>query len=107
MTDNYPLKSIRSIMRDMGVSQFLIRQVGQQDIRCISYKGRKRQLLFRAIKSKWRGRATSVLNKLKHPLQLNMPWFCRRRETFQPGPDCEHMGELLTCREPKHMSREG
>ena len=41
MIDNDPRKSIRSIVRDMRVSKFLIRQVVHDGIRHFSYKTRK------------------------------------------------------------------
>ena len=41
MIDNNPNGSVRSIARDMGVSEFLIRQVVHEDICYFSYKMRK------------------------------------------------------------------
>ena len=45
MIDNNPSKSIRSIVRDMGVSEFFISQVMHEDILYFSYKMRKGQFL--------------------------------------------------------------
>ena len=41
MIDNNPSESIRSKVRDMGKSEFLIKQVMHQDIQYFSYRMRK------------------------------------------------------------------
>ena len=41
MIDNDPSKSTRSIDRDLGVYEFLIKQLVHEDIKCFSYKMRK------------------------------------------------------------------
>ena len=46
MIGNDPRKSIRLIARDMGVSEFHIRQVVHEDIRYFSYKIRKGQFFI-------------------------------------------------------------
>ena len=46
MNKNDPSKSIRSIAMNMGVSEFLIRQVVQEDIQYFSYKMRNGQFFF-------------------------------------------------------------
>ena len=49
MMDNNPNKSIMSTARDMGVFQFLIRQVVHEDIHYFSQKMRKAQFSSHAI----------------------------------------------------------
>ena len=41
MIDNDPSKSIKSLAKDMGMSELLIKQVVHEDIRYFSYKMRK------------------------------------------------------------------
>lgn len=50
--DNDPFKSIRSIARDIGVSEFLIRRVVLEDIWYSSYEMRKGQFFSQGIKDK-------------------------------------------------------
>lgn len=82
MIDNDPSKSMRSIARDTGVSEFLIRQTVHEDIRYFSYKMRKGQFLSQAMKDKRKARAAKLLNKLKHPLLPNMLWVFSDEKNF-------------------------
>ena len=52
MIENNPSKTIRFKARDMEVSEFLIHQVGHEDIQYFSYKMRKGQFLLQAMKDK-------------------------------------------------------
>ena len=52
MIDNDPSKSIRSIAKDMGWYEFLIRQVVHEDIWYFLYKIRRGQFLSQAMKNK-------------------------------------------------------
>ena len=61
--------------KDMGVSEFFIRQVEHKNICYFSYKMRKDQFLSQAMKDKWKDHTEKLLNKLKHLLQPNMLWF--------------------------------
>ena len=45
MIDNNPSKSVKSVVSDMGVSEFLIRQVVHEDIQYSLYKMRKGKFL--------------------------------------------------------------
>ena len=72
MIDNNPSKSIRPIARNMKESELLIRQVVHEDIRYFSYKIRKSQFLSQATYHKKKDNTVMLLNKLNHPLQLNM-----------------------------------
>ena len=65
--DSYPCKSIRSIASDIGVSEFLIRQVVYKDILYFSYKMRKGNFLLQATRDKRKVRAAEF-KKLKHPI---------------------------------------
>ena len=80
--DKNPSQSIRSIARNMGVSEFLIRQVVHENIRYFSYKMRRDQFLSQAMKDKRKDCAIKVLNKLKHPLQPNTLWFFSDEKCF-------------------------
>ena len=51
INDNY-CQSIRSIARDMGVSEFLIQQVVHADIQYFLFKMKKDQFLSQAMKDK-------------------------------------------------------
>ena len=52
MIVNNPSKSISSITRDMGVYEFLIRQIVHKDIWYFKYKFRKWQFLSQAMMDK-------------------------------------------------------
>ena len=52
MINNDPSLSINSIARDIGMSEFLIRQVVHDNILYFSYKMRKYQFSSQAIKEK-------------------------------------------------------
>ena len=53
----------------MEVSEFLIRQVVNEDIQYFSFKTRKGQFLSPVMKEKRKDRTAKLLNKLDHPLQ--------------------------------------
>ena len=72
MTDNDLSKSIMSIARDIGVSEFLIKLEVHEDIRYFSYKIRKGQFLSQTMKDKKKDRTGKLLKKFKHTLQLNI-----------------------------------
>ena len=73
--DNDFSKSISSIARDIGVSEFHIRQGVYENIQYSSYKIRKDKFLSQAMNKKKKEHAAKLLNKLKHSLQLNMLFF--------------------------------
>ena len=75
MIVNNPSKSLRSIAKEMGISEFLIKQVLHEYIQYLSYKGRKGPffLYHRPWRNKRNERAAKLLNKLNHLLQPNMP----------------------------------
>ena len=64
MINNDPSKSIRSIARDIGVSEFLIRQVEHEDISYFSYKMIRGQFLTLVLKDKKKDDTVKLLNKL-------------------------------------------
>ena len=68
MIDNDPNKSVRSITKDMGESEFLIRQVVHKDRWYFSYKIRKGQILSKVVKDKKKDHAVLLSKNLKHPL---------------------------------------
>ena len=82
MIDNDHSKSIRSLARNMGVSELLIRQVEHEDIQYFSYEMRKSKFLSPAMKYMIKDRAAKLLNKLKHPLKPNMLWFFSDEKNF-------------------------
>ena len=61
MIDNYFCKSVRSIAKDIGISEFLIRQVVHEDIQYFLYKMRKGQFLSQAMKNKRKSHAQKLL----------------------------------------------
>ena len=60
--DNDLNKSTRSIAIDIGISEFLIRQVVYEGIRYFSFKMRKGQFLSEAMKDKRKVRAAKLLD---------------------------------------------
>ena len=75
MIGNDPSKLISSIARDMGVSEFLIRQMVHEDVLYFSCNVRKDQFLSQAIKGKTKYYTTNLFTELNHHLQSNMLWF--------------------------------
>ena len=73
MIDNDPSKPIRSIARNMEISEFLIRQVVHEDVWYFSYKMRKGQFLSQVMKDKRKDCAVKFLNKLKHMKKTLLP----------------------------------
>ena len=65
MIDNDPNKSVRSLARDMGQSEFLIKQVVHEDNRHFSYKMRKGSFLSQAMTGKRKIQVAKLFNK--HP----------------------------------------
>ena len=84
MIYNNHSKTIKSIARDMRVSEFLIRQLVHEDIRFLSFRLRKGQLLLHATKDKKEGcqflqnnrwlaqQGVSILMKTKHLVLIMM-----------------------------------
>ena len=75
MIDNGSSMSIRYIARDMELFAFFIRQVVQEDIQYFLYKMRKSHFFTSHKVQRLKNCTEKVLNKLKHPLQQNMPRF--------------------------------
>ena len=68
-------KSIRSVPRDIRVSEFLIWHEMHDDFRYFSNKIKKDYFLSQAMKVKRKYHAAKPFNKRKHPLQPNRLWF--------------------------------
>ena len=68
--------------KNMGASEFLIRQVLHKNIWYFSSKMRKGKFLSHSMKDKRKDCIAKLLNKLKHPLQLNMLWFFSDEKNF-------------------------
>ena len=58
MNDYDPSKSIKSITRNMGVSEFIISQVLHENIRYFSFKMSNDKFLSQAMKKEKKGRTT-------------------------------------------------
>ena len=82
MIETDPGKSMRSIARDMGRSEGLVRKCVSEDLRYKSYKMRKGQLLTPKAQEKRLRHCKKLLNKLKHPLMPNMLWFFSDEKNF-------------------------
>ena len=70
--NNDPSKSIRSIAKDVGVSDFLIHQEVHEYIHYFSYKIRKILFLSQIMKNKRKDHIVKLINKFKHPHYMNM-----------------------------------
>ncbi|KAG0724349.1 hypothetical protein GWK47_040789 [Chionoecetes opilio] len=66
---------MRSIARELHVSEGTLRKCVQEDIRYKSYKMRKGQLLSAKMQENHFKKSKRMLNKLKHPLEKDMLWF--------------------------------
>ena len=75
MVDNDLSKSVKSIVKDIGGSDFLIREVVHEDIPSFLCKMKKGQFLLQIMKDKRKDRAEKLLKKLKHLLQPNILCF--------------------------------
>ena len=77
MIKNNPSKSIGSIVRNMGMSEFLIRQIVHKDIWYSLYN---KEPIF--IKDHEKQEKRKLWNKLKHVLQVNILWFFSDEKNF-------------------------
>ena len=93
--DNDPNKSIRSIIRDMGVFEFLMKLVVHEDIHYFSCQMRKGQSLSHAMKNKRKDSVAKLLNTHKHPVQSKMIWFFSDEKKFLQGSEGEFTKQLL------------
>ena len=75
MIHNDPSELIKSIASNIGMSEFLMKQVVHEDIQYFSNKMRKSYFLSLAMKGKMSDRAVILLNKLKNSLRPNRLWF--------------------------------
>ena len=75
-------KLMRAIAKDMRTFEALIQRCVSEDLRYKSYKMKKGQLLTAKAKEKRLKHCQKLLNKLKHPLQLNMIWFFSDKKNF-------------------------
>ena len=62
MTDNDPSELIRLTAMDMGLAEFLIMQVVQEDIRYCSYKLRRGEFFSQVMKNKRKDLAAELFN---------------------------------------------
>ena len=87
-------KDSNESIRDMEVSEFLIKQVMHEDIHYFSYKMRKRQCLSQAMMDKRPHCKTFEPTPASPPTSV----FFSRWEKFLPGSD--ELTELLACSVP-------
>ena len=80
MIENDPYKSVRLIAKDIGESEFLIRQLVQKGIHYTSWESAN--FLLQAMKDKRKDHSAKLFNKLKHPLQTNILWFFSDEKNF-------------------------
>ncbi len=81
MVDEDPSRSMRSIARELQVSEGTVRKCLHEYIRYKSYKMRKGQLLSAKMQED-RFKKSKMLNKLKFPLENDMLWFFSDEKNF-------------------------
>ena len=64
----------------MGVSEFLIKQVVDEDIYSFKYKMRKGQFLLHPMKKKKKDNPAKLFKKFNHSFQMDMFWFSEKRK---------------------------
>ncbi|KAG0728693.1 hypothetical protein GWK47_031947 [Chionoecetes opilio] len=105
MIDEDPSQSMRSIARELHVSEGTVRKCVQEDIRYKSYKMRKGQLLSAKMQENHFKKSKRMLNKLKHPLEKDMLWFFSDEKNFcqDQTHNSQNSRWLAVC--PKDVSR--
>ena len=73
--DHDPRMSVRAIIIDMKVSEFLIKQVVYEGIRYFPYKISKSQFLSQTMEDNREDCVSKLMNKFKSPLKPNILWF--------------------------------
>ena len=76
------IKSIRSISKDIGVSDFFIRQIVHEDIHT---RWKRANFYHRPWRTRRKINTAKLLNKLNYPLQPNMLLFFSNEKKFYQG----------------------
>jgi hypothetical protein len=82
LVDQDPGRSMRSLARELEISEFVVRKKMMQDIRYKSYALRRGQFLSQATKNRRLEKAKLMLNKLKNPAANNQLIFFSDEKNF-------------------------
>ena len=73
---------MRSIAKDLGVSEATIQRTVHKNLRYKSYVMKRGQFMFETTKENCLVRSKRFLNKVKHPAEQDMLWFFSDKKNF-------------------------
>ena len=103
--DENPGRSIRSIAKELQVSEWTIRTVVHQDIRYKSYVMRKGQFISAKTQENRLMRSKRLLNKVKNPHEHGMLWFFSDEKNFDQDQKTNRRNDRWLCASPSEVPR--
>jgi hypothetical protein len=95
--NQYPGRSVRSLARELKISEFVVRKKMMQDICYMSYSLRRGQFLSQATKERRLEKAKLMLNKLKNPAANNQLIFFSDEKNFSQDQKVNKMNNRWLC----------
>lgn len=99
LVDEDPGKSVRSLAKELGVSEGTIRNAVHEDLRYNSYARRKGQFMSETTKERRYQKARALLNRLKHPSTNNQLVFFSDEKTFHQDQKVNSRNDRWLCKE--------
>lgn len=103
--DANPRKSMRSLAKQLQVSEGTIRNVVHENIEYKSYVLKKGQFLSERIKENRLIRSKRLLNKVKHPAEEDVIWFFSDEKNFDQDQKANRRNDRWLCKDPSEVPR--
>lgn len=103
--DENPRRSMRSIAKELQVSEWTIRAVVHQNIRYKSYVMRRSQFMSSKTQENRLMRSKRLLNKLKNPHEHGMLWFFSDEKNFVQDQKTNRQNDRWLCASPSEVPR--
>jgi hypothetical protein len=102
INDN-PGRSMRQLVEELEVSEWLIRKIVKEDIRCRSYSLRRGQFMSAATKKTRYEKAAVLLNRLKHPPVPDILIFFSDEKNFSQDQKVNSRNHRWLCEDPSKV----
>jgi hypothetical protein len=97
LVDQDPRRSMRSLARELGISEASVRNKMAQDIRYKSYAFRRGQFMNEASKERGLAKAKLLLNRLKKPATNGQLIFFSDKENFSQDQKINRKNNRWLC----------
>ena len=103
--DESPQKSMRSIAKDLNVSEATIRRTCHEDLRYKSYVMKRGQFISETTKENRLVRSKRLVSKLKHPAEQDILWFFSDEKNFDQDQKVNRRNDRWLCADPSEVPR--